>query len=35
VVQRTALEAARAHGLPLTVCAIGGRRATVVGHGCA
>jgi aspartate kinase len=35
VVQRTALEAARAHGLPLTVRAIGGRRATVVGHGCA
>ena len=35
VVQRTALEAARAYGLPLTVRAIGSRRATLVGHECA
>jgi aspartate kinase len=35
VVQRTALETARTHRLPLTVRAIGSRRATLVGHECA
>ena len=35
VVQKSALEAARTYRLPLTIRALNGRRATLVGHECA